>query len=148
MPFVSKNIGIYRPFHPEKYRGDPSNIVYRSLWELRVMMYLDKNANVLSWGSEEIVIPYFDPTTMKNRRYFPDFFAEVKGPDNIVRHIIMEIKPFKETIPPTTRKRQTKRYIMEMATYAVNDAKFEAARKFCDLKGWEFKVITEKELGI
>jgi hypothetical protein len=146
MPSRSKNIGVYKPFYPEKYRGDPNNIVYRSLWELRVMMYLDKNANVINWGSEEIIIPYLSPIDMKMHRYFPDFYAEVKGPDGIVRHIIMEVKPHSETVPPVQRKRTTKKYLTEMVTYAVNDAKFHAAREFCDKLGWEFKVITEKEL--
>jgi hypothetical protein len=35
--------GIYKPTHPKKYIGDPNRIVYRSLLERRMMVYLDKN---------------------------------------------------------------------------------------------------------
>ena len=35
---------------------------------------------------------------------------------------------------------------METLTYAKNQAKWEAARKYCDKNGWEFKILTEYEL--
>jgi len=33
-------------------------------------------------------------------------------------------------------------------TYAVNQAKFKAADEFCKDHGWEFMIVTEKELKI
>jgi hypothetical protein len=33
-------------------------------------------------------------------------------------------------------------------TWGVNDAKWKAAREYCDKKGWSFEIFTEKELGI
>ena len=47
--------GKYKPSYPKKYKGDPTNIVYRSLWERKFMVYCDKNQNVLEWQSEEFV---------------------------------------------------------------------------------------------
>ncbi len=50
--------GKYRPSYTEKYKGNPMNILYRSLWERKFMVYCDKNRNILEWWSEEIAIPY------------------------------------------------------------------------------------------
>ena len=50
--------GLFSPRNPKKYMGDPTNIVYRSGWEKRVMDWADGNSNVLRWSSEEVVIPY------------------------------------------------------------------------------------------
>ena len=70
--------GKYRPSNPEKYRGDYTGIVYRSLWELKFMKYCDSNENILEWGSEEIVLPYVSPIDNRYHRYFPDFYIKVK----------------------------------------------------------------------
>ena len=35
--------GRYIPSNPKKYKGDPSNIIYRSLWERKFMVYCDAN---------------------------------------------------------------------------------------------------------
>jgi hypothetical protein len=47
--------GFFKPKNPKKYRGDPTNIIYRSGWELKLMLYLDDHKEVVSWGSEEVV---------------------------------------------------------------------------------------------
>ena len=65
--------GKYRPTHPSKYRGKPTNIIYRSLWELKFMKYCDSNKNILEWGSEEVIVPYRSPIDNRYHRYFPDF---------------------------------------------------------------------------
>ena len=36
----------------------------------------------------------------------------------------------------------------EVYTWGVNQAKWKAAQDFCDDRLWEFKIFTEKELGI
>ena len=53
--------GKFRPRNPSKYAGDPTNIIYRSHWELKLMSYLDKHTHVMKWSSEEVVIPYKSP---------------------------------------------------------------------------------------
>jgi len=140
--------GKYYPTHPEKYKGDPTGIVYRSLWERKFMVYCDKNTNVLEWASEEIVIPYRSPVDNKVHRYFPDFYMKVKETGGQVKRYIIEVKPLKQTTPPKKPKTQTKAYIREAYEYAKNQAKWKVAREYCEDRMWEFKVVTEKELGI
>lgn len=141
--------GKFHPKNPEKYTGDVNNIIYRSSWELKFMRYCDRKENILEWGSEEFFIPYYDPTTEKVRRYFPDFYMKVKESDGKISRYIVEVKPKKQTIKPqrTTRKRN-KTYINEVLTYEKNMAKWKAALDFCESRLIHFKVITEDDLGL
>ena len=140
--------GKYYPSYPRKYKGDPTNIIYRSLWERKFMVYCDKNDNILEWASEEIAIPYRSPIDNRVHRYFPDFYMKVKERGGKIRRYVIEVKPAKQTKPPVKPKRQTKGYIIEAYEYAKNQAKWKMAREFCADRQWEFKVVTEKELGI
>ena len=140
--------GKYHPSYPRKYKGDPTNIIYRSLWERKFMVYCDKNDNILEWASEEIAIPYRSPVDNRVHRYFPDFYMKVKERGGKVKRYVIEVKPAKQTKPPVKPKRQTKGYIREAYEYAKNQAKWKMAKEFCADRQWEFKVVTEKELGI
>jgi hypothetical protein len=140
--------GKFKPSYPEKYSGDPTNIIYRSLWELKFLKYCDLNENILEYSSEEIMIPYLDKSTSKVRRYFPDAYIKVKQPDGTIKKYLIEIKPAKQTVPPQRPKRQTKKYIAEAMEFVKNQCKWEAAKEWCLDRGYEFKVLTEKELGI
>lgn len=139
---------IYTPKNKKKCRGNINNIVARSSWERSFMKYLDIHPSVIAWSSEEIAIPYFDPTSGKLRRYFPDFFVEVIQKDGSTKTLIIEVKPLEQTKEPTRRKRITKQYITEVMTYGINQSKWEAAKEYCEERGWTFQVLTEKELGI
>lgn len=138
--------GFFSPKFPKKYIGDPTNIVYRSGWEKRVMQSLDENTNVLRWASEEIVVPYISPIDNRPHRYFVDFYVEARAVDGSIKKMLLEVKPAAQTQPPKSPKRKTKRYISEVMTYGVNEAKWKAAKEFCKDKGWEFRIITEAEL--
>lgn len=138
--------GFFTPKFPEKYAGDSSNIVYRSGWERKVMKSLDENAAVIRWSSEEIVIPYISPVDNRPHRYFVDFYVEAKAADGSIKTMLLEVKPAAQVQPPKQSMRRTKRFISEVMTYGVNQAKWEAAVSYCNKKGWEFKVITENEL--
>ena len=140
--------GKYYPSFPRKYKGDPTNIIYRSLWERKFMVYCDKNQNILEWASEEIAIPYRSPIDNRVHRYFPDFYMKVKETNGKIKNYVIEVKPAKQTKPPAKPKRQTKGYIREAYEYARNQAKWKAAREYCADRMWEFKVITEKELDL
>ena len=140
--------GKYKPSFPEKYSGDPTNIIYRSLWERKFCVYCDLNENILSWSSEEKCIPYRSPIDGKIHRYFPDFLIKVKESNGSIKKYMIEIKPKKQTVPPIKPQRQTKKYISEVYEYAKNQSKWEAAKDWCADRGYEFKVITETELGI
>ena len=139
--------GKFYPQNPSKYKGDHTNIIYRSSWECRVMNWLDKNENIVEWGSEEFSIPYKSPVDGKMHRYYPDFFVRVKQKDGIIRAMVIEIKPKKQTKPPEKRKRVTKQYIQEVATWGINEAKWKSATEFCADRGWTFKVLTEDDIA-
>ena len=112
------------------------------------MVYCDKNQNILEWASEEIAIPYRSPIDNRVHRYFPDFYMKVKETNGKIKNYVIEVKPAKQTIPPKKPKRQPKGYIREAYEYAKNQAKWKMAKEFCADRQWEFKVVTEKELGI
>ena len=140
--------GKYQPSYPKKYKGDPTNIIYRSLWERRFMIYCDTNEKILEWGSEEIIVPYRSPIDNRYHRYFPDFYIKVKDKNGKIKKMIIEIKPYKQCIEPKVQKRKTKGYIYEVVEYAKNQAKWKAAEEWCLDRGYEFKVLTESDLGI
>lgn len=141
--------GKYSPKNPGKYRGDHTMIEYRSSWERMFMKWCDLREEVLKWSSEEMCIWYMDPISKKNRRYFPDFIIQVKDSDGLIRTEMIEVKPYKQMVGPDRNPaRKTKAWIYEVKTYATNMAKWEAAKKYCKKKGWEFVIITEYELGL
>jgi len=140
--------GKYRPINPQKYKGDVTNIIYRSSWERKFLQYCDMNENILEYSSEEIALPYRSPIDNRIHRYFPDFYIKVKESSGKIKKYIIEIKPKKQTIEPQVKKRKTKSYIYEVYEYAKNQAKWKAAEEFCKDRLWEFKVLTEEDLGI
>ena len=140
--------GFFRPKFPEKYKGDPTQIVYRSSWELSAMIKLDREQEVIQWSSEELVIPYRCKTDGKIHRYFTDFWVKMKFTDGTIKEYIIEIKPKVQTLPPKKPAKINKRYLNEVMTYAKNDSKWEAAKDFCKRRGMEFQILTEVELGV
>lgn len=140
--------GYFKPRNPSKYKGDPSNIVYRSRWELKLMMYLDTHPDVISWGSEEVVIPYISPIDGRGHRYFPDFVVRKRNRDGTTETVMIEVKPLYQTKPPVPQKTKTKKYLNEVRTWGINCAKWEAAEEYCNDRKWKFMFMTEKELGI
>lgn len=140
--------GYFKPKNPHKYKGDPTNIIYRSSWELKLMKYLDERKDVVKWGSEEIVIPYRSPIDGKVHRYFPDFIVTKINKDGIQETALIEVKPKSQTQPPKRQNKITKRYLTEVKTWGVNEAKWRAALEYCKDRGWTFHIFTEKELGI
>ena len=140
--------GKYKVRCPYKYKGDPTKVIYRSLWELKFMRYCDTNINILEWGSEEMYVWYRSPVDNRPHRYFPDFYIKAKESNGQIKKYIIEVKPKKQTAPPAKPKRQTKGYLREAFEYAKNQAKWKAANEWCIDRGFEFKVLTENELGI
>jgi hypothetical protein len=135
--------GIYKPRNPQKYKGDFRNICYRSSWEFMFMRKLDEDPTVDQWSSEEIIINYKSPIDGRNHRYFPDFLVIKKD-----KTYLIEVKPKKQTKPPQKKKKITKSYIREVATYGINEAKWEAAKEYCKKRHWNFVILTEVELGL
>jgi hypothetical protein len=140
--------GRFTPSNPQKYIGDYKNIIYRSSWEAKVMNWLDKNSEIISWASEELTIPYKSPVDGQWHRYFPDFLVKMRTRDGLLKTMVLEVKPKRQAQPPEPRKRITKQYINEVTTSGVNQSKWKAATEFCLDRGWEFKVLTEDHLGL
>ena len=141
--------GKYKIRNPTKYRGDPTNIVYRSLWERKFMVYCDSSDAIVEWGSEEIVIPYLSDWDGKIHRYFPDFYIKVKQHDGSLKKMIIEVKPKKQCSPPEKNPpRKTKKWYTEVKQWGINSSKWKSAKKFCDNNDMEFKILTEDHLNI
>lgn len=146
--------GRFRPKNPQKYKGDPTKIIYRSSWELRFFSTCDRHPDVIWWQSEEVVVPYVSPIDGRRHRYYPDVITHIKTSNGQTKTIMIEIKPKHQTKPPDRSKKNTakgrvsRRYLNEVKTYGINEAKWKAAKMFCAQRGWEFQIYTEDTLGI
>lgn len=147
MAYGKTEQGEFRPVNRDKYKGDITKIVYRSSWEKRVFRWLDESKYCLQWGSETIVVPYISPVDQKPHRYFVDLFAKFRTASGDIKTFLIEIKP-QAFCDYKQGQRKTKALLEQHMTVAVNHAKWEAAKIYAEKKGWEFKVITEKEIGL
>lgn len=136
--------GIYKPKYPEKFIGQTA--IFRSGLELKFFRFCDNNPNVLKWGSESVVVPYISPIDNKVHRYFVDNYVVIKEGNDIKKYLI-EIKPSKQTMPPTTKYKKREHLIYEQSQYIINQAKWASAKQFCKQKGMEFLILTEQELN-
>jgi len=135
--------GVFIPNNKEKFIG--SKAFYRSGLELKFMRFCDNNQNVLKWGSENVIVPYVSPLDGRVHRYFVDNFVIIKE-GAIIKKYLVEIKPSKQTIAPTTKYKKKEHLIYEQSMYVVNQAKWQAAREFCKKTGFEFLILTEKDI--
>jgi hypothetical protein len=137
--------GVFKPNHPEKYKGT-TPIIYRSGLELLFSRWCDRNDKVVQWGSESVVIPYISPLDGKVHRYFVDYVLSLKVNEEFKKYIV-EIKPSKQTQPPTNNSKKKRSTILyEQVEWARNSAKWEAANSWAKKKGWSFVVLTEKDI--
>jgi hypothetical protein len=131
----------YIPMNPHKYCGSYP-IICRSTWEQRMCGWFDFNKDVLEWSSEGHRIRYIDPTTGKNRIYYPDFYVMFKNR----KKFIVEVKPLKDIRMPKRGKKSQRTLMIYEQTISINQAKFKAAKQYCKKLGMEFIVLTEKDL--
>jgi hypothetical protein len=139
--------GKFKLKNPKKYKGDQSNITYRSSWELSLMIWLDNNPDISEWSSEELIIIYLCATDNKRHRYFVDFNFRMRTGEEYW----IEVKPKKYTVPPPKPKKATKRYISESLDYIKNQSKWKTANEVAMTRGAIFMVWTEetlKKMGI
>jgi hypothetical protein len=134
--------GKYKVKNPSKYKGDASNVVYRSSWERDVMCYLDDHAGVSEWNSEDFIIKYFYEVDKKYHNYHMDFW--IKFTNGTV--LLVEVKPEKQTRPPKSKNPRSKRGLNEAFAYIKNRNKWEAAEKVAKDNGYGFVIWTEIEL--
>jgi hypothetical protein len=135
--------GIYKPINSEKFIG--STATYRSGLELKFFKFCDLNANVIKWGSENVIVPYISPLDNRVHKYYVDNYVVIREGGNIKKYLI-EIKPSKQTQVPTTKYKKKEHLIYEQKQYIVNFAKWEAAKEYCKKYGFEFLILTEKDL--
>lgn len=140
--------GKYTLKNPEKYVGDKSNIFYRSSWELKAFIWFDTTPSILKWQSEELQICYISPVDGKSHRYFPDMVVLYKTKTGETKRAIVEIKPKAQCKEPNKPKKMTKRYITEVTTWCVNQAKWKAAEEWCASNNFNFLVLTEDHLNV
>ncbi len=107
------------------------------------MRYCDLNQDILFWASEELPIRYFNPIDKKYHRYFPDFVVKTSKQ----KKYMIEVKPSRQIGKPKPGKKKTKTYMKESFEYIKNQAKWQAAKSYCEDNGLEFKIISEKDLG-
>lgn len=135
--------GIFVPTNLDKFIGERA--VYRSGLELKFFRFCDNNANVLKWGSENIKIPYFNKLTGRTHRYHIDNYVVIREGDKVTKYCV-EIKPYKQTLPPTTKYKKKSNLIYEQKAYVTNQCKWEAAKKYCEGRGYKFLILTEREI--
>jgi len=138
--------GVFKPKNTAKYLGK-SYPVYRSGWELKFFRWCDENTNVLEWASEAIIIPYINPVDGKAHRYYTDGVIALKEGVNIKKYII-EIKPSSQLVKPVAGKKRHSTLLYETARYIQNQAKWKAAKKWCESRNYSFLILTERELGV
>lgn len=79
--------------------------------------------------------------------YHPDFLIKRTDGERVWVELI-EYKPAKQTVAPkpSGKGRSVKLFEYETNTYAVNVSKWESALRFCEEKGWQFRIITEQTI--
>ncbi len=132
--------GLYVLEHPEKYKGDPNKVVYRSSWELTLQQSFDRNPNIIEWASEEIAIDYFHPIEQRPAKYYPDFWVKYRDVDGNIHTELIEVKPKKQVKYPKRGSEHDRK------TWFINMAKWSAAKKLCDAHGIKFRILTEEGL--
>lgn len=148
---ISKNSkykqGYYKCTYPDKYIGDYNNIIYRSSWELRVCYKLDHAEYIKAWCCEPPApVIYISPKDGLPHRYYPDFLTVTINKDGTKNITLIEVKPYAEQFPPKKKGKKKSRYLKEALTYEINHAKWDAARTLCKKKGWNFVILTEKDI--
>ena len=132
--------GKFAPKNPEKYVGTKTP-TYRSSWEFAFMKFCDESPSIARWASEAVRIPYRNPFTGKHTIYVPDFFIQYKDQKGKNKVEIIEVKPDNQAVKESLGNSR-----VNQAHYALNQAKWEAARAWCKQKGIFFRIITEKDI--
>lgn len=144
--------GTYKLQNVSKYIGDPTEVFYRSSWELKFMKYCDLTPGVMKWGAEVFKIPYVDRLG-HNHNYIPDFYLETRNVNNseMMNRFLVEIKPEKETIEPVIpvgniSEKQLKRLEWEITMWQKNKHKWAYATEWCKSRDIKFWIVNESNL--
>lgn len=136
--------GVYKPSNIDKFIGKEA--IFRSGLELKFFRFCDSNPNILQWGSENVIIPYYSKVEKKWRKYYTDGYVKILEGKTITKYLV-EIKPYKQTIPPTESKRKKKKNLLyEKVQWSINSDKWEYAKAYCKQHNMKFLILTEKDL--
>ncbi len=111
-------------------------IIYRSSYEKRFIMWLEKSPKVKHWGSECVSVDYTGADGKKHE-YWPDYMVEFDDGSKC----LIEIKPYSQTVEPDPRCE----YAYE--AFKKNFLKWMAAKEFCEHNGMSFKILTEHTIN-
>lgn len=138
--------GYFYPKHLEKFAGKENYAIYRSGLELNYFRILDENPAVVKWGSEEVVVPYYYNQRWHN--YYIDLFVIMKAADGREIKFFIELKPYTQTVEPVYNPRRKKEsYVYDCLEWQKNQAKWDAAKKYAEKHGFQFHVLSEKDLA-
>jgi hypothetical protein len=104
------------------------------------MKFLDENINVLAWNSEGFSVDYRSPLDGRLHKYYPDFVIKARQTDGSVKTVVVEIKPAKQA-------KSNPKTLKDRITRAVNEAKWAAARAWCEQRNISFLILTEDEIN-
>ena len=142
--------GYFKPKNPHKYKGDPTQVIYRSGWEFKFFKFCDEHSMVIEYASEPIGIDYWNPISRKQSKYWIDGYMKTKNKQGTEREWLIEVKPNKYILPPSPPKRmtdkQTLSYVSHAKAYVINTEKFKAARAYAKAHNMKFGIITENFL--
>jgi hypothetical protein len=144
--------GLYNPLNPAKcLNKTPPE--YRSGLERKLMSVLDKNPNVIQWSSEKVIVPYKHPIKTAKAgiptfaRYFVDFYMKIKIGE-VIKEFLIEVKPLRQCSKPEPHgNKKPSTILYENVMWAINQAKWEAATKFCIKKNYKFIIINEENIN-
>lgn len=109
----------------QKSEGDAD---FESMLEAEHLLLLDHDINVKAYDVQPVNIP----VPGVPRGYVPDVFVEFQpDPDGVIA--APEIREVKSTLDLKINEAKYK-------------PKFEAAHKYCEQRGWSFRIITEQEI--
>lgn len=144
--------GKYKLQNVEKYIGDPTEILYRSSWELKFCQYCDLNPGVLKWGSEVFKIPYIDRLG-HSHVYIPDFYLETinKEHPDLMNRFLVEVKPEKQirepVIPMNITEKKLKGLEYDLKEWQKNKYKWVYTKEWCKNRDITFWLVTEEHLS-
>ena len=134
--------GIYRPINCQKFGAVKCQ--YRSSWEHDFLRWADYNDKITKVLYEKIIVPYICKTDGKMHRYYVDCAIEMKEGKETKKWLV-EIKPFRQTIPPKeSKKKKPVTIITEKLNWVKNQSKWDSAKKYCRKMGYRWCIITEK----
>jgi hypothetical protein len=141
--------------NPDKYLGNPKEVIYRSSWEHAFCKFCDLNDKVRRWSAESLQIPYQITNNIgqtETHRYYPDFYLEMVANNDKEKYerLVIEIKPKSETEPPNQPKTHTlkmlENYEYSLITYKKNLHKWAYTKEWCERRNIKFIIITEIDL--